>query len=247
MKKILLVMLLFVITSSAYSQFKYSRSGTIKDSSGIAVFNQPIKSWATNYITKTDINENIAGDGLSYDISSGLNINVGVGLKLSDDTLLIVNELIDTTRLMYLSKNQTVTGNIIFSQSTVFSSTSFFANIETNNILTGTGYVNSGGYVQGDNIYSVAGIYIGDNSGSPIEVIDENTNLNVNYITSTTDFYALKFSNSIGISTGFSGTGWTPSGEDYWGTDNAIMGSPDKWLPILINGVDYYIPAYLLP
>lgn len=239
--------MLFIITNISYSQLKVGRYTVISDSAGYTTFNKPIKSWGNNFIGKKDINEDIAGDGLSYDISTGLSLNVGVGLKLSDDTLLIVNELIDTTKIMYLAKNQTITGDIIFDNSSnVFYGTSFFGNIQTGDILV-SGNVNSGEFVQGNNVYSILGFWIGDNSGSPIEVIDENSNLNVNYITSTTDYYVLKFTNSIGISTGFTGTGWTPSGEDYWGTANAIMGSPDKWLPILINGTEYYIPSYLLP
>lgn len=40
------------------------------------------------------------------------------------------------------------------------------------------------------------------------------------------------------------GSGWTPSSEQYYGTTDALLGQPAKWIPIKMDGVDYLMPAY---
>lgn len=87
-KKILLLLsillIFFIVDSNA--QFKIGNI-SLKDSNRVLVINAPASFWATNWIKLADLPNTIAGKGLVWDNSTGLDIVTGTGLKIENDTL----------------------------------------------------------------------------------------------------------------------------------------------------------------
>lgn len=49
---------------------------------------------------------------------------------------------------------------------------------------------------------------------------------------------------SVRVGNTTSGSGWTPSSEQYFGTNDALLGRPTDWIKITIAGIEYKIPIY---
>ena len=85
-KLILTILLLFCISTIVEAQFKIGRT-KLKDSSGVLVIMNPVSVWDTEWINMYALDSGIAGDGLGFSLPSGLSVNVGEGLTITDDTL----------------------------------------------------------------------------------------------------------------------------------------------------------------
>lgn len=89
MKKIFVLMLMlfsFLIFENSNAQFKIGNI-SLKDSNRVLVVTAPASFWGTNWLTLASLPTTIAGDGLSWDNSTGISILVGDGLKIENDTL----------------------------------------------------------------------------------------------------------------------------------------------------------------
>lgn len=88
MKKIILMILLLItISNVSYSQLTIGPRIKLRDSSGVLVISAPIKLWSNGWIKSKDIDSSLAGSGISYGSISGLNVNVGNGIYVENDTL----------------------------------------------------------------------------------------------------------------------------------------------------------------
>jgi len=161
MKKLFLIILLLVISNISYSQFRIGQSITLKDSSGYLVINAPIKTnTSIDWLSPKNLDSSIAGSGLSLSTSSGLIVNVGKGLQITNDTIITDNSLLfslDTTKLGYLAKGQVWTGNNTFTSSNVFYGNTYFGNIETDRI-SATNDISVNGSVDITGTYKVNGV-----------------------------------------------------------------------------------------
>lgn len=89
MKKIfVLILMLFslLIFENSIAQFKIGNI-SLRDSNRVLVVTAPASFWGTNWLTLASLPTTIAGDGLSWDNSTGISILVGDGLKIENDTL----------------------------------------------------------------------------------------------------------------------------------------------------------------
>ena len=182
MKKLFIIMILFLITNISYSQLHIGPTILAKDSSGTLVFNAPIKTnTSTGWIVPKNISSTVAGDGLSLSVSSGLKINFGDGLMIVDDTVVTVDGLIDTTHFGRLIGNQTWSGNNTFSNANIFYGLQVFDSISATGI-TATNITSLLPIYSYSDIYALENYKIGDD-GSSITVIDEDGNVYANYLT----------------------------------------------------------------
>jgi len=88
MKKIiLLIFLMFIFVGITNAQFKIG-SVKLADSSGTLVIQAPISTWSDGWIKLAMLPATLAGNGLGYNTTDGLTINVGSGLVIEHDTLI---------------------------------------------------------------------------------------------------------------------------------------------------------------
>lgn len=250
MKKIILIILLLITTNVSYSQLKIGPRLTIRDSSGTAVLNGKLKTWASNYIFTKDLDSSVAGIGISYSINSGLTINAGTGIKIINDTLYgtaftgkyddsinIAKNLTDP-KLRFTNTNSNIAYIKLNEQNLM--------TLEPNRVSI-LGLLNATQDLAGGrDVYAYSNFKIGDLNSS-FTIADDAGNLFANQLrVDNSDSVILYIDNlNAEASKSLDGTGTITGTVGYFGGGLLnFLTEPDIWIRIKFNNNNYLMPIY---